>query len=127
MSKRLMVLSILFSLSFAGCTLPHWAPARLRVTNHSSFTIEQVTLIFPHERITFGPVAAGASSDYQTLSFGVYRYAAYEMQIDGQTIGQAVADWVGEQPLAGDQFTYVLTVDLQQSAEERIRSDVRRE
>ena len=72
-------------------------------------------------------MAAGASSDYQRVWQGAYVYAAYAMKMNGQTIEQPVIDWVGEQPLEGDQFTYVLTVDLQQTYGLWIRSEVRRE
>ena len=39
---------------------------------------------------------------------GVYRYAAYRFQAGGETVTQPVIDWVGEEPMPGEAFTYVL-------------------
>jgi hypothetical protein len=41
----------------------------------------------------------------------VYRYAAYRFQVDGQEVTQPVIDWVGEEPVPGQAFTYVLDYD----------------
>lgn len=86
---------------------------QLRIMNASEFVLERVVVIFPQERVMFGPVAAGETTAYQPVSNGVYGYAAYEMTFDGRTIKQDVLDWMGEKPLNGSAFTYVLSVDPQ--------------
>jgi hypothetical protein len=127
MLKQLIALYSLFTLCLVGCAPVPSAPARLRITNTSAFTIKQVTIIFPNERISFGPVVAGASSDYQAVLHGVYDSAAYELLVNRQTIVQPVIDWVAAQPLQGDQFTYMLTIDLHQTEGSQIRGEVRQE
>ena len=48
-------------------------------------------------------------------------------RFDGRTVNQPVIDWVGERPLAGQSFTYVLSIDPQRPEYSMIRSEVRRE
>jgi hypothetical protein len=54
----------------------------------------------------FGDIPAGKVTDYKTVSLGVYRYAAYEYSFSGRQVNQYVVDWVGENPLQGERFTY---------------------
>lgn len=42
---------------------------------------------------------------------GVYRYAAYRLEVNGQTVTQPVLDWVGEEPIDGAAFTYTIALD----------------
>jgi hypothetical protein len=90
---------------------PPASPARLRITNSGAFPIKSLSVWFPEDRIKFGDVPAGATTDYVDVPRGVYSYAAYELQVNGQLITQPVIDWVGERPLAGTDFTYVLDFD----------------
>ena len=41
----------------------------------------------------------------------MYRYAAYQVRVNGATVTQPVIDWVGERPMDGESFTYALDVD----------------
>ncbi len=84
---------------------------RLRITNQSAVPLHNLVVIFPDERIEFGDVPAGATTDYQAFSRGVYRYAAYDAEVDGQKYEQPVRDWMGEIPMQGDAFTYLIEVD----------------
>lgn len=102
------------------------APVRLRITNTSTTSLDQLTVLFPNEQIDFGPVPAGATTDYRSVQGGVYSYAAYRVTINNETFTQGVSDWLGEQPLAGTTFTYVLSVDQQQPLAP-IQSQVQRE
>jgi hypothetical protein len=68
-------------------------------------------ILFPKDRIEFGDVPAGATTVYQDVPGGIYRYAAYEVVIEGQKYEQPVIDWVGESPMPGNAFTYVLDAD----------------
>jgi hypothetical protein len=99
---------------------------RLRITKTSATPLDQLIVLFPNEQIDFGPVAAGATTEYQPVQGGVYRYAAYRITFDNQTVTQGVSDGLGEKPLVGNVFTYVLSVDLQQSLAP-IQSEVQRE
>jgi hypothetical protein len=42
---------------------------------------------------------------------GVYGYAAYRFEVDGQEVTQPVIDWVGEAPLDADTVTYTVDFD----------------
>jgi hypothetical protein len=83
----------------------------LRVTNTGAAPIENLVVLFPDDRIEFGEVPAGATTDYLPVPKGVYRYAAYELEVNDETVQLPVIDWVGEEPVPGEAFTYVLDFD----------------
>ncbi len=87
------------------------APQKLRVTNHSARPIQHLVVRFPEGRADFGEVLPGVTTGYQVVPNGVFRYAAYDVVLDGRTYQQPVIDWVGESPMPGQYFTYVLDVD----------------
>jgi hypothetical protein len=86
-------------------------PQRLRITNQSAVTLVDLVVIFPNERIKFGDIPAGTTTAYKVFSHGVYRYAAYNVEVEGQKYEQPVIDWVGETPMQGADFTYILEAD----------------
>ncbi len=89
--------------------------------NSGGEDIQGLSVLFPGPtadseatRVQFGDVPAGATSSYQAVPSGVYRYAAYEYRLDGRLVLQPVMDWVGERPMDGQAFTYEIKLDLQQ-------------
>lgn len=84
---------------------------KLRITNQSSFSIQNLVVRFPEDRVEFGDVLPGETTDFRVVPFGVYRYAAYDFEVEGQEYQQPVVDWVGESPMNGVAFTYILDVD----------------
>jgi hypothetical protein len=97
-------------LTLAGCGWLDPTP-RLRVTNAGTTPIENLTVLFPEDRIPFGDIPVGGTTGYEEVPNGVYAYAAYRLDLDGATVSQPVIDWVGEEPMEGEAFTYVLEVD----------------
>lgn len=83
----------------------------LRITNQSTFSIKNLVVRFPEDKVDFGDVPPGETTEYRVVTHGVYRYAAYDFEVDGQKYQQPVTDWVGESPLNGKVFTYILVVD----------------
>ena len=100
---------------------------QLRITNASDLALDRVVVIFPKEQITFQAVAPGATTAYQSVSNGVYGYAAYEITFDGRTVKQNVLDWMGEVPMHGSAFTYVLSVDSQRPDWQIVQHEVRQD
>lgn len=84
---------------------------KLRITNKSTFSIQNLVVRFPEDRVDFGDVFPGETTDYRDVPLGVYRYAAYDFEVDGQKYQQPVFDWVSESPINGKAFTYILDVD----------------
>jgi hypothetical protein len=83
--------------------------ALLRIRNSSRVTdIHNLTVFFPKGGIEFGDISAGATTGYQEAPCGVYPYAAYRLEIDGEVVAIPVIDWVGAVPLDGARFTYQL-------------------
>jgi hypothetical protein len=97
--------------SYANPSSTPLLPQKLRISNQSSFTIHDLYVRFPDERVEFRDVLPGVTTDYQVVSLGVYRYAAYDVVVDGQEYQQPVVDWMGESPMNGNAFTYILDVD----------------
>jgi hypothetical protein len=65
-------------------------------------------VLFPDAEVSFGDVPANATTDYKIFPKGVYGYAAYKYDLNGQTVTQPVIDWVGETPMEGTSFTYTI-------------------
>ena len=90
---------------------------QLRISNVGDTNIQDLTIVVPGTttavltRINFGNIDSGQTTEYQTVPGGVYRFSAYEYTVDGETVFQAVMDWVGEEPLPGTQFTYQIALD----------------
>ena len=104
--------SLLVALLFLGACGWGSETARLRIANVGSAPIRNLTVLFPEEQVHFGDVAVGATSTYVDVQHGVYSYAAYRLEVDGTLVTQPVIDWVGEEPMEGQSFTYSLAVDL---------------
>ena len=98
-------------LSFTNPANTPALPQMLRITNQSTLSIRRLVVRFPEDRVDFGEVAPGATTEYQAVSHGVFRYAAYDVELEGQKYQQPVIDWVGETPMNGKAFTYILDVD----------------
>ena len=109
---KAFLLAALWIISLSTC---RWSAAaevqRLRVVNMGAFTIHNLVVIFPGERIEFGDVPAGATTEYQDVREGVYGYAAYQFDVDGETVTLSVLDWVGEEPRSGRLFTCEVNFD----------------
>lgn len=126
MRKDFIVALICVLITVSACSLPALMPEptpsavldQLRIINLGEQPINDLVVLFPGEtstslarRIVFGNIPAGVSSPYQPVEHGIYRYAAFEFSYNGRTIQQPVVDWVGEEPMAGSQFTYQLALD----------------
>jgi hypothetical protein len=114
----LAALYIILGAGLAGCGSP--AP-RLRITNSGAQAIKNLTVLFPEDRIEFGDVPAGSTTDYKPVPNGVYSYAAYQYEVNGLSTTQPVIDWVGEKPMAGDSFTYTIDVDASRPELQRVQ------
>jgi hypothetical protein len=83
---------------------------RLRLVNKSKYAVRDLVVMFPESTVQFGTVAAHATTKYQAVPRGVYRYAAYQCKDGDKVIAQFVRDWTGDQPINGRVFTYVIEV-----------------
>ena len=97
--------------STAQSTPKPTALQKLRITNQSTFSIQNLVVRFPEDQVSFGEVLPGETTDYQVIPHGVYQYAAYDFEVEGETYQQPVIDWVGEVPMNGKDYTYIIDVD----------------
>ena len=86
---------------------------RFRITNKSNVTFRNLVVLFPAGDVRFGKLPAGTTSRYRWVRNGVYRYAAYRFVVDGHSVLQKVTDFVGEKPMDGNSFTYVISTRKQ--------------
>ena len=108
-------LALIVSACQAAATPPPATPTptvpQLRISNTGSVDIENLVVLFPEDRIEFGAIAAGETSEYQPVPNGVYSYAAYELTVNAEKTDLPVIDWVGAEPMPGETFTYVLELN----------------
>jgi hypothetical protein len=107
--RRLFVTAVLL-LWTSGCGMadPSSHDDRLRITNASNVPIQDLVVLFPTDRVSFGTLAPGGTTTYRNVPNGVYSYSAFEATVNGATIRQPVIDWVGAEPMDGEAFTYVI-------------------
>lgn len=119
LGRRVLVLAAC-GLLLAACASPAVVPTatpttalvpQLRVRNAGTYPIEGLVILFPEDRVEFGDVAADTATEYRDVPHGVYRYAAYQFMVNGERVDLPVIDWVGEEPVPGQAFTYVLDLD----------------
>lgn len=108
-----LIVFILAALLVSGCQPQAQQPAgpRLRITNNRDTMIHNLVVIFPNDRVEFGDIGPNATSEYLPVPKGVYAYAAYELEVDGKVVTQPVIDWVGESPVEGQDFTWLIDVE----------------
>lgn len=89
---------------------------RVRIRNDARFDFDGVEVHFPDgTRVDYGPVAAGASTDYADAGSPAYRYAWIKVltapgpPADGRVFTFQPIDYVGEEELAPGQYTYALS------------------
>jgi hypothetical protein len=94
----------------ASCALgaPGGDP-EIRVANRSDRDFDRVLVNFHDQEVDYGALPAGAVSDYRTPSLA-YRYARVEVHVDTARLVIQPIDFVGETPLDGGRYTYVLTL-----------------
>ncbi len=114
---------IFSALSQAGKLKVGQPLSRLRIKNSGTIPIKDLVVVFPDERIAFGDVEAGATTDFKPVASGVYAYAAYMYDQDGKSVMQPVTDWIGEKPLVGELFTYTIDRDPTRAPAPQIRLD----
>ena len=84
----------------------------VRIHNASGEHFDAVEVHFPSGmKVEYGPLAAGASSDYADLDDPVYSYAWVAVSRDGERVVLQPDDFLGEQRLPAGQYTYVLDLD----------------
>ena len=84
---------------------------KLRITNQGALPIQHLVVRFPEDKIDFGDVLPGMTTNYLVIPHGVYRYAAYDVEVNGQKYQQPVVDWIGETPMQGESFIYTIEAD----------------
>jgi len=92
-----------------GCeTLGLDGPVEVRVQNGSNLVFNQGVLYLHSDSIVFTALAPGQSTPYQETE-KAYEYATTQVITGSDTARIQVIDFVGEEPLRGGRYTYVLS------------------
>ena len=108
---KLPLLIAVWAVVLSGCNLRAANVPRLRIINNGSAPIKNLVVLFPQDRIEFGDVPAGTTTEYKETPNGVFRYAAYQFEVDEQVVTEPAIDWIGENPMSGILFTYIIDYD----------------
>ena len=82
----------------------------IRIRNASPYAFESVYVNTSGGENTYGPLAAGKSSQYLGGYTQAYRYAYVKVVINGQELVLQPIDYVGETPLSQGSYTYAIGV-----------------
>jgi hypothetical protein len=104
-------LAYFFALILTGCTSASRQVDQLRIINNGSYPIKNLVVRFPEDNIAFGDVPVGMTTEYKEVPNGVFSYAAYKFEVDDKVFDQFVIDWIGEEPMDGSLFTYIIDFD----------------
>ena len=74
--------------------------------------MKNLSVWFPYDEIEYGDVPSGTATVYKWVPDGVYRYAGYRYELNGEIVTQPVVDFLGESALEGKLFTYTIVFDL---------------
>jgi hypothetical protein len=74
-------------------------------------SLENVTVLFPHDEVKFGDIPTQSASRYSTVKHGVGPYAAFRFAWHGLLVEQNVVDFIGWKPMSGSAFTYRVQLD----------------
>ncbi|HBX64711.1 MAG: hypothetical protein CL670_06845 [Balneola sp.] len=89
---------------------------KIRIENNSEFEMENITVSFPKEEVSYGTLRPGENSDFFEVK-KAYRYAYLETEIDGEQAVVQPIDYVGEQLLDAGKYTYQLYVTAQNESD----------
>lgn len=108
MSRKIFS-AILLLLLLGGCSAISTSAAnpQIRVANRSQSNFTSVRVVFPSEEVSYGAVAAGAASAYESVE-RAYRYAQIEVFIGERRLVMQPIDFVGETLLEAGRYTYAL-------------------
>lgn len=104
-------LALVFVLVFTGACgiLDLDGDVEVRVRNGSSRHLDGVALFLPAGTLTYSDLQPGEETSYSLVS-KAYDYASAEVVIGQDTARIQVIDYVGETPLGGGRYTYILRV-----------------
>jgi hypothetical protein len=111
--RALWIGILLLGLAAGGCTSVQESAAggvEVRMANRSDRDFEQVDVTFTSDKVSYGSVAKGATSEYRSTP-KAYRYALVVVTAGGETFRFQPIDFVGETPLTQGRYTYALNID----------------
>jgi hypothetical protein len=107
MSGNIRLILLLSLLSWGCGIIGPDSPVEVRVRNESDLTFDEGVIYFHMDSITFPGLQPGESTPYKEVE-RAYDYATAQVVTGADTARLQVIDFVGETPLDGGEYTYVL-------------------
>lgn len=95
-----------------GCdtlTFSSPGPAEIRIENGSTVSYDLASYWAGNDLLTYTDLGPGQASPYVTSDGDIYGYTTTTVVVGADTLHMQVIDYVGETPLSGGRYTYVLT------------------
>lgn len=80
---------------------------KVRLRNGSNLVYDEAALLLPEVILRFSNLQPGEETSYQVVG-KAYDYASAEVVVGADTARLQVIDYVGEKPLDGGRYTYIL-------------------
>ncbi|MDR8393688.1 hypothetical protein NC796_21215 [Aliifodinibius sp. S!AR15-10] len=108
---RHVITSILLITLMAGCdtTSSIESDVLIRIQNNSSYTLNDLKVVFPEDEVAYGDVSGGKKSGYEQV-IKAYRYAYIETVVREKKLVLQPIDYVGESLLDHGRYTYELSI-----------------
>ena len=125
---RVLILAAVMVFSTASCdTLTFSGSPEIRIENGSAVSYDVASYWAGNDLLTYQDLAPGESSPYVTGSGDVYGFTTSTVVIASDTLHIQVIDYVGETPLSGGRYTYVLTAESNPDGRWTLIQDLRKD
>lgn len=107
------ILSLVILLLLFGCSVTDDSSRsgiNIRLSNVSPYEFHNIVVNTTTGNIDFGALKSGQKTEYKTFETA-YRYAFFELEIEGETYSIQPRDYVGETPLENGNYTYQIDTD----------------
>jgi hypothetical protein len=82
---------------------------RIRIANTSSIPFSEIIVRFSSQEEKYGPLAAGASTEYRDVA-AAYRYEPTTVMANDRRFQQLIIDHFGDETLEPGLYTYILNI-----------------
>lgn len=109
--KKISLILFLFALIACDDNAPESTAVNIRITNTSDLDFTSFLVKMNSEEHNYGAIAAGESSAYHHFE-KAYRYAYFEVTVDGEKYVYQPIDYVGEELLKSGDYSYRISIDM---------------
>lgn len=111
MPRRCLAVLPVAVFALLGCdTLGIDRPTEVRIENASAHTFDVVSYWAGSRKLSYDSVSPGEATPFVEAEVA-YGFTTVQVMAGADTLRMQVIDYVGEEPLRGGRYTYVLTLE----------------